>query len=201
MWVTKYRYKVLTGDIAERVRALARETCEAFEIRIVRGVVSKDHVHILVSSPTTMAPSEIMRRLKGRTSSSLFEEFPHVRKRDWGQHFWAKGYFCATVGQLTEEMIQEGLEHHFEPRPNDDVRMEEEQDASLRRRVSGLPVRDTNPPSWRLLSHGRKSLLSPRGPSRRRESPPYSAAVPPFRRLRPRPSRSRMTRVSSRTRR
>ena len=47
VWVTKYRYKVLTGDVAERVRELVRETCEAFEIRIVKGVVSKDHVHIL----------------------------------------------------------------------------------------------------------------------------------------------------------
>jgi len=66
--VTKYRYKILTGDIAERVRELVRQTCEAFEIRIVKGVVSKDHVYILVSAPPTMAPSEIMRRIKGRTS-------------------------------------------------------------------------------------------------------------------------------------
>ena len=78
VWVTKYRYRVLTGELAERVRELVRQTCEAFEIRIVRGVVSKDHVHILVSCPPTMAPSEIMRRIKGRTSSKLFEVFPHV---------------------------------------------------------------------------------------------------------------------------
>ena len=45
VWVTKYRYQVLTGEVAERVRELVRQTCEAFEIRIVRGVVSKDHVH------------------------------------------------------------------------------------------------------------------------------------------------------------
>jgi putative transposase len=75
VWVTKYRYKVLTGDVAERMRELVRQTCEAFEIRIVRGVVSKDHVHILASSPPEMAPSEIMRRIKGRTASKLFEEF------------------------------------------------------------------------------------------------------------------------------
>ena len=50
VWVTKYRYKVLTGEVAERVRELVRQTCEAFEIRIVKGVVSKDHVHILVSA-------------------------------------------------------------------------------------------------------------------------------------------------------
>ena len=98
VWVTKYRYKVLTGDMAERVRRLVRETSEAFEIRIVKGGVSKDHVqHILVSRPPTMAPSEIMRWIKGRRSSKLFEEFPHIRKRYWGQHFWARGYFCATV--------------------------------------------------------------------------------------------------------
>ena len=96
VWVTKYRYKVLTGDLAEWVWELVRQTCEAFEIRIVRGVVSKDHVHILVSCLLNMAPSEIMRRIKGRTSSKLFEEFPHVKKRYWGRHFWARGYFCAT---------------------------------------------------------------------------------------------------------
>ena len=76
VWVTKYRYQVLKGEVAERVRELVRQTCEAFEIRIIRGVVSKDHVHILVSAPPTLAPSEIMRRIKERTSSYLFEEFP-----------------------------------------------------------------------------------------------------------------------------
>ncbi len=53
-----------------------RQTCEAFEIRILKGVISKNHVHILVSAPPDLAPSEILRRIKGRTSSKLFEEFP-----------------------------------------------------------------------------------------------------------------------------
>jgi putative transposase len=90
----------------------------------MKGVVSKDHVHILVSAPPTMAPSKIMRRLKVNTSSRLFEEFPHLKKRYWGRHFWARGYFCATVGQMTEEMIKNYLEHHFEPNPNDDFKTE-----------------------------------------------------------------------------
>ena len=87
VWVTKYRYEVLTGDVALRVRELVRQTCESFEMQIIKGVVSKDHIHIFVSAPPTMAPSEIMRRIKGRTSSKLFEEFPHLRKRFWGRHF------------------------------------------------------------------------------------------------------------------
>ena len=78
VWVIKYRYKVLTDDIALRVSELVRQTCESFEIQIIKGVVSKDHVHIFVSAPPTMAPSVIMRRIKVRTSSKLFAEFPHL---------------------------------------------------------------------------------------------------------------------------
>ncbi|MDM8557295.1 IS200/IS605 family transposase [Candidatus Parabeggiatoa sp. HSG14] len=124
VWVTKYRYKMLTGDVALRVRDFVRQTCEAFEIRIISGVVSKDHVHLLVSAPPTLAPSEIMRRIKGRAARKLFEEFPGLKKRYWGQHFWARGYFCATAGQVTDEMIQSYLEHHFEPNPNDNFKTE-----------------------------------------------------------------------------
>ncbi len=124
VWVTKYRYHMLSGEIGLRVRDLVRQTCEAFEIRILKGVVSKDHVHILVSAPPNMAPSEIMRRVKERTSSKLFEEFPHIKKQYWGRHFWARGYFCSTVGQMTDEMIKEYLEHHFEPRKDDGFKVE-----------------------------------------------------------------------------
>jgi len=124
VWVTKYRYKVLVEDVALRVRELVRQTCESFEIQIIKGVVSKDHVHIFVSAPPTMAPSEIVRRIKGRTSSKLLAEFPHLQKRFWGRHFWARGYFCASSGNVTDEMIKTYLEHHFEPKKDDDFRTE-----------------------------------------------------------------------------
>lgn len=124
VWVTKYRYPVLKGDIALRVRELIRQTCEAFEIEILKGVVSKDHIHLFVSSPPTMAPSEIMRRIKGRSTRKLFEEFPQLKKQFWGRHFWARGYFCVTAGQVTDEMIKSYLEHHFEPKKDDSFRTE-----------------------------------------------------------------------------
>jgi putative transposase len=65
-----------------------------------------------------------MRRIKGNTASRLFEEFPHLKKRYWERHFWARGYFCARVGQMTEEMIKQYLEHHFEPNPIDEFKKE-----------------------------------------------------------------------------
>ena len=108
------------------MRELVRQTGEAFEIRIVKGVISKDHVHILVSCPPELAPSEMMRRLKGRTARKLFEEFPELRRRYWGRHFGARGYCCATGGQMTEALIKQYLEHHVEPKPRDNFRLEPE---------------------------------------------------------------------------
>jgi len=111
----------LTGGSPHK---LARQTCEHLEIEILRGVVSQDHVHLLVSAPPNLSPSDIMRRIKGRTSTKLFQEFPQLKKIYWGQHFWARGYFCVTAGELTKEMNKEYLEHHFERKPNDNFEVE-----------------------------------------------------------------------------
>ncbi len=86
---------------------------------ILSGVVSKDHVHILVSAPPNMAPSEIMRRIKDRSPSKLFEEFPYIKKC-----YWARRYFCATVGKMIEDMIKDYLAHHLELRQDDGVTVE-----------------------------------------------------------------------------
>ena len=119
MGVTKYRYRVLTGEIGLSIREPVWQTCEYFEIRILRGVASRDRVHILVSAPPNISPSEIMRRIKGRSSIKIFEEFPHLKKRYWGRHFWARGYFCVTAGEPTKETVREYLDRHFEGSPND----------------------------------------------------------------------------------
>ena len=120
VWITKYRYKALRCDVAERLRELVRQTCEMMEVEIMSGVVSTDHVHVLVSAPPQWSPSEVMRRIKGRSAKRLFSEFPRLKKRFWGRHLWARGYFCATSGAMTEEKIKEYLAHHFEPKGNDD---------------------------------------------------------------------------------
>ena len=96
--------------IGERLRELLRQGCEAKGITIVKGSIGRDHVHMLISYPTILAPSEIAQYLKGRSSRMIQDEFPELKKRYWGQHLWARGYFCATVGSVTEEMIKEYIE-------------------------------------------------------------------------------------------
>lgn len=111
VWTTKYRYKILQGKIAERLRELLRQGCQAYGMTIVRGNIGKDHVHMLVSCPPTLAPSKIVQLLKGRSSKLMQEEFEELRKRYWGQHLWGTGYFCRTVGTVTEEMVKEYIDN------------------------------------------------------------------------------------------
>ena len=112
VWVTKYRYHVLRGAVKERCRELIMQICDAEDVRILKGVVSKDHVHMHVEYPPSLSVSNLMKRVKGRTSRLLQQEFPHLEKRYWGRHFWAVGYGAWSTGNITEEMIQQYLEHH-----------------------------------------------------------------------------------------
>ena len=110
IWITKYRYKVLGGNKSKRLRELIRQGCEARNITVISGSISKNHVHLLLSCPPSMAPSKIVQYLKVRSSRLLQEEFPELKKRYWGQHLWGRGYFCATVGSVDEETIKRYVE-------------------------------------------------------------------------------------------
>ena len=96
---------MLLGEVAERARELIRQTCQMREVQIVRGAVAADHVHVLVA-----APSRLVQYVKGRSSRRLQAEFPHLRNKFWGQHLWARGYFCATVGAVDEQTVREYIE-------------------------------------------------------------------------------------------
>ena len=112
VWVTKYRYHVLEGEIKVRCRDLLRQICDSEDVRILKGVVSKDHVHMHIEYPPKLSISELMKRLKGRSSRLLQQEYPHLQKRYWGRHFWATGYGAWSTGNITDELVQEYLEHH-----------------------------------------------------------------------------------------
>ena len=114
---TKYRFHVLQGEVQVRCRDIIRQVCDSMDIQIVKGVVSKDHIHLHLSYPPKLSVSEIVRRLKGRSSRRLMEEFPHLRKRYWGKHFWSIGYGSWSTGNLTQEMVDEYLSHHGD-KPN-----------------------------------------------------------------------------------
>ena len=114
VWAPKYRYKVLQGAIRLRVKDIIRQTCDAMGVRIIEGVLSCDHIHMFVEIPPSIAVSDFVQRVKGRSSHKVQREFPELRKRYWGRRFWARGYFCTTSGNISNEIIENYLKEHFD---------------------------------------------------------------------------------------
>ena len=117
VWATKYRYHVLKGDLRQRCRDLLIQICDSENVHILKGVVSKDHIHMHIEYPPSLSISVLVKKLKGRSSRLLQQEFPELGKKYWGRHFWAVGFGVWSTGNITDEMVQEYLEHHKD-RPN-----------------------------------------------------------------------------------
>jgi putative transposase len=110
VWTTKHRYKVMRGEMRERIREIIIQTCQELGVHIEKGVLSTDHVHMFISVPPQVALSKVMMRIKGRSSYKIQREFPELRKRYWGQRFWAHGFFSKTSGNVTDAVILQYLE-------------------------------------------------------------------------------------------
>ena len=121
IWITKYRYKVLSRDVSIRIREIIRQICDSKDIQIIKGNISQDHVHIYVSYPPKISVSEMVRFFKGRSSKKIQEEFPQLSKRYRGKHFRGIGYAAFSSGHVTDEMIRNYIENHRnDPNHNDD---------------------------------------------------------------------------------
>ncbi|MGE0822575.1 MAG: IS200/IS605 family transposase [Candidatus Binatia bacterium] len=119
VWTTKYRRPVLTGEVALRVRDMIREICGQHEVTIMKGHVAKDHLHLFVSIPPQVTISRLIQWLKGKTAYKLLGEFPHLQKQFWGRHLWARGYFCCSSGNVTDEVIAEYIANQSHDRDDD----------------------------------------------------------------------------------
>ena len=111
VWTTKYRYRVIVGKIAERTRKLVIQSCNSMNVNIIKGSIGKEHIYLLVSCPPSLSVSKLVQQLKGKTSRTLQMEFKELRKRYWGRHLWASGYFCRSVGTVTRNIIKEYIEN------------------------------------------------------------------------------------------
>ena len=121
VWITKYRYKILQGELRIRLREIIAQVAEEMSIKIVNGVLSRDHVHLFVEITPHLTVSEFVKRAKGRSSRKIQIEFPEIKKRYWGRHFWGRGYFSATSGNVTDDIINNYIDSHTEAHRSDNV--------------------------------------------------------------------------------
>jgi putative transposase len=110
VWITKYRKPILVGDIAYRMREMVRDICRRECVEILKGHISKDHIHLFVSIPPQLTISRLVQGLKGKSSYKLLYEFESLRRQYWGRHLWARGYFCCSSGNVTDEVIKAYIE-------------------------------------------------------------------------------------------
>ena len=123
VWITKYRYKVLNREMKTRVRDIVGQVAEEKGVHIENGVVSTDHVHLFVSIPPHISVSDFIQKAKGRSSRKIQQEFRSILKnRYWGKHFWARGYFSSTSGNVTDEIINEYINNHTDANQPDHIK-------------------------------------------------------------------------------
>ena len=121
VWITKYRYRVLQGAMRIRIREIIAKAAEALGIKIINGVLSADHVHIMAEIPPHISVSQFVKAAKGRSSRKIQQEFPKIRKTYWGCHFWGRGFFSSTSGNVTDDIINNYINNHSDAHQSNNI--------------------------------------------------------------------------------
>ncbi len=110
VFIPKSRKPVLRGDLGRRLRDLVREVCRSLEMDIIKGHVRPHHVHLHLSVPPDLAPSRMMQAIKGKPSNHQLRDFRALSKQFSCRHLWTRGFFVATSGNVTDEVIAKYIE-------------------------------------------------------------------------------------------
>ncbi len=113
VFIPKYRRKVLLGQLKADVREIIKKLCEYKNIDIIEGAVCSDHVHLSVSIPPKESVSGFVGYLKGKSALMIFDKHPELTSK-WSKSFWARGYYVASKGNVTEEAIKRYIQEQEE---------------------------------------------------------------------------------------
>jgi len=110
VWCPKYRKKILVGKLATFLEQEIRRICEANTWTIGALNVQEDHVHLFLSAPPSVSPSQIAHTLKGTTGRLVFQRFSEVKKHLWGGAFWSRSYYVGSVGDMSVDTVFKYIE-------------------------------------------------------------------------------------------
>jgi putative transposase len=116
VFVTKYRRDVLTLEMLERLKVIFSETCLQLDCELLEFGGEDDHVHLMISAHPKTAISNIVGKLKGKSSYFLRKEYWSViKKKLWGSHFWSPSYCVVSVGGASLDVVKEYIENQRTP--------------------------------------------------------------------------------------
>ena len=95
-------------------------------MEIIKGHISRDHVHLFVSAPPHLSVSKLIQYLKGKTSLKIMMKFKSMNRQFWGRHIWARGYFVASSGNVTDEVIIKYIEEQGKEPPDENFKVDDE---------------------------------------------------------------------------
>ena len=113
VFIPKYRKKVLYGQLKRDVRDILTALCKYRDVEIISGAVCSDHVHLSLSISPKLSISSFMGYLKGKSTLMIYDRHPNLQSK-WDKAFWARGYYVATIGNVTEEAIKKYIEEQSE---------------------------------------------------------------------------------------
>ena len=109
VFIPKYKKKKLYGQVRADIRDIIKTLCSYKNVEIVEGAVCVDHIHLCVSIPPKLSIASFMGYLKGRSTLMIYNRHPELQSK-WNKAFWARGYYVATIGNLTEEAIKKYIQ-------------------------------------------------------------------------------------------
>ncbi|HLG64952.1 MAG TPA: IS200/IS605 family transposase [Ktedonosporobacter sp.] len=110
VWCPKYRKKILVGKLATFLEQEIRCICTEQGWTIGAVNIQPDHVHLFLSAPPSVSPSQIAHPLKGTTARKVFQRFPLVKKHLWGGAFWSRSYYVGSVGDMSVDTVLKYIE-------------------------------------------------------------------------------------------
>ena len=120
VFIPKYRKKQLYGRLKEDVREVISVLCKYKDVEIVEGAVCPDHVHLCVCIPPKLSVSQFMGYLKGKSALMIFDKHPELGSK-FNKSFWARGYYVATVGNITEDAIKKYIQEQSKESQKEDA--------------------------------------------------------------------------------
>ena len=106
VFIPKYRQKKLFGRVRADLKDILKQLCLYKKVEIVEGAICSDHVHLCVCIPPKLSVSDFMGYLKGKSALMLYDKHPELESK-WNKSLWARGYYVATVGNITEDAIKQ----------------------------------------------------------------------------------------------
>lgn len=108
----KYRQAILEGYQNE-MKDILNSIAEKKHWKILAIKVMPDHIHILVSVPPTVAPSEVAKALKGQSGRLFLMKHPEFTDARYDNSLWAPSYFVASAGEVSNEIISAYIEGKY----------------------------------------------------------------------------------------